>query len=164
MPKIVFTYRSRVSCHAMPYLTSCAACVIERWSAKFYFSGSSVFLPLWLRSVPVTSSGTHRKEKTDFWHVLLLCYMCHAISHVMCYICHRKMKYQVLLPPSGSSALLLLLSAAVPQIVRQQAPHAQNNHVTCHGSCVTRVKEARIPRSLWQPLASEVLQLVCPFE
>ena len=91
-------------------------------------------------------------------------YVICAISHLVCYMCQWKMEYQVLLLWLLCPSSAKLWSAAVPQTVKQQAPHAQNIDITYHASYATHVKEAGVRRSLWQPLALEVLQQVCPFE
>lgn len=98
-----------------------------------------------------------------------------------------------LLRINGSSALLLLRSPAVPQRTRQRAFHLHSTTlhahgdieteflllVQCRGRCrmllcflmclyyasyVSCVKEARIPRSLRQPLPTKLLQCGGSFE
>ena len=54
---------------AMPSLTSCVACVMERWSAKFYFSGSSALLLLWVWLCTCHFIHNSQQGEIDTWYI-----------------------------------------------------------------------------------------------
>ena len=125
---------------------------LETWNTKFYFSGSSALLLLWVLLCTYHFIQNPQQGESLISDgsciTYIMCNLCWTISYVMRRMCHGKMEYQVLL------LWLLCLStlvashlwgswAALPFGAIPCPAFQGTRHLPSHNSC------AALPSTFW---------------